>query len=77
MSIGKTVAQLERKITERLRGSTSLTMLFRVVVVPQGAGAWTPQCQPKMGMTISPACYRAVDAIERDLRRQYHLETGY
>ena len=52
-------------------------MLFRVVVVPQGAGAWTTQCQPKMGMTISPACYRAVDAIERDLRRQYHLETGY
>jgi hypothetical protein len=34
MSIGKTMAQHEKKITEHLRGSPSLTMLVRAVVVP-------------------------------------------
>jgi cation transport ATPase len=77
MTIGKTASQIERKLTERLRGNASLAMLYRVVVVPQNAGAWTTQCLAKMGMTISPDCTSAVNAIERDLRRQFHLEAGY
>ena len=77
MTIGKTLSQIEKKLTERLRGNACRAMLYSVVVVPRAAGAWTTECQAKMGMTISPDCTNAVDAIERDLRRRYHLEPGY
>jgi hypothetical protein len=77
MSIGKTATQLERMITERLRGNPGCFALYRVVVIPQAGGAWTTSCEVKMGMTISSDCERTVDAIARDLRRSYHLESGH
>lgn len=77
MSIGKTAAQLEREIMERLRGSAARAALYRVVVVPQGDGSWSTSSEAIMGRTISPDCDHAVDAIARDMRVKYHLETGY
>ena len=77
MSIGKTATQLEKMIMERLRGNPSGSVLYRVVVAPQGGGAWSTNCEARMGMTISSDCGGAVDAIARDLRVTYHLESGY
>jgi hypothetical protein len=77
MSIGKTATQIEKKIIERLRGSTNRALLYRVVVIPQGAGKWSARSEPIMGKTVSSECALAVSAIVRDLRAKYHLETGY
>jgi hypothetical protein len=77
MSIGKNATQIEKKIIERLRGSTNRALLYRVVVIPQGAGKWSTRCQPVMGKTVSSECALAVSAIVRDLRAKYHLEPGY
>jgi hypothetical protein len=80
MSIGKSATQLERKITEWRRGSVSHITIYRVIVLPQrwvGSGGWTTVRHAKMGMTISQESDCELDAIERDLRRKYHLEPGY
>jgi hypothetical protein len=75
MTVGKTAAELESMIMERLRDNPGCAALHRVVVVPEGSeGDWGVQAQPRMGMTVLDDCRRAINAIMTDLRRHHHLE---
>jgi hypothetical protein len=75
MTVGKSAAELETMIMERLRDNPRCAALHRVVVVPEGSeGDWRVQAQPRMGMTVLDDCRRAINVIMADLRRHYHLE---
>jgi hypothetical protein len=77
MSVGKSPAELESMIMERLRDKPGCKALYRVVVAPEGReGGWTAQAEPKMGMTVLDDCTRAINSIVTDLRRDHHLEMG-
>jgi hypothetical protein len=74
MTAGKSPAELEAMIAERLRDIPACAAVARVVVVPEGSdGGWDANVQPRMGMTILDECRRAIGAIVTDLRREHHL----
>jgi hypothetical protein len=74
MTVGKSAADLETMIMERLRENPACAALARVQVVPEGdEGGWTVRAQPRMGMTIVNECTRAISAIVADLRRGHRL----
>jgi hypothetical protein len=74
MTAGKSPAELEAMITERLRDNLACAALARVVIIPEGSeGGWGVHAQPRMGMTILDECTRAINAIVTDLRREHHL----
>ena len=74
MTAGKSPAELEAMIAERLRDNPACAALARVVVIPEGSeGGWGVHVQPRMGMTILDECRRAVSAVVTDLRREHHI----
>ena len=76
MTAGKSPAELEAMIMERLRDNPACAALARVVVIAEGSeGGWGVNVQPRMGMTILDECGRAIGAIVTDLRREHHLVT--
>jgi hypothetical protein len=74
MTAGRKPAELEAMVTERLRDNPACAALARLVIVPEGSGGgWSVQAQPRMGMTISDQCTRAIAAVVADLRRAHYL----
>ena len=74
MAVGKSAADLETMIMDRLRDNPACAALARVQVIPEGdEGGWAVHAQPRMGMTILDECTRAISAIVTDLRRGHRL----
>jgi hypothetical protein len=71
---GKSAADLETMIMERLRENPACAALARVQVVPEGdEGGWGAHAQPRMGMIILDECTRSISAVVTDLRRGHRL----
>jgi hypothetical protein len=74
MTVGKTAAELEAMIMERLREHPACASLYRVVVTPAGdQGQWTADGETRMGIHIMYDCARAMKEVAQNLRRDYHL----
>ena len=74
MTAGKSAADLETMIMERLRENPACAALARVQVVPEGnEGGWGVHAQPRMGMIILDECTRTISAVVTDLRRGHRL----
>jgi hypothetical protein len=74
MTVGKTAAELEAMIMERVREHPACASLYRVVVTPAGdQGQWTADGETRMGIHIMYDCARAMKEVAQNLRRDYHL----
>jgi hypothetical protein len=74
MTVGKTAAELEAMIMERVCEHPACASLYRVVVTPAGdQGQWTADGETRMGIHIMYDCARAMKEVAQNLRRDYHL----
>ena len=74
MTDGKTAAELEAMIMERLREHPACASLYRVVITPAGdQGQWTADGETRMGIHVMYDCARAMNEIAKTLSHDYHL----